>query len=129
VAAQIRLLLVLHQNQFSGSLRRGPNSLFRLLEPNADHPIFNLSGPASGTDFAAQAMLAAVDMELPAMPWACDHACLQSSFSERSTGMRADAVQHMIVVTVAIDRKDTSRSDYLTTGPIGKFCSGDQREQ
>src|SRR5262249_21849857 len=54
---------------------------------------FHLHREALVRHLAVEAVLAALDVELPAVPGAGDYGAVQSPFAERAAGVRANAIQ------------------------------------
>jgi len=66
-------------------------------------------------DALVQAMLSSTDAELPAVPWAGDDVSAQHAFTERASGVRTDAVEHVKDTTDIEDGKDSAiRNNFRT---------------
>jgi hypothetical protein len=62
-------------------------------------------------DLRAEAMLARPHVKLPAVPWAGQDSVLQSPLPQRSACMRANAIQHVPLISDMKHRKQPSFSD------------------
>ena len=101
-----------------------------LQEPSADFghdfAVFDSGFVLSLADTLIQAMLSRADVELPAVPGAGDDVSAQRALTERTAGVRTDAVEHMQDSIDIEYGKDSAIRDHFRTAARRNGCDIDQ---
>ena len=97
-----------------------------LVDFHVELPILDLGVIAAGADAWCECVLAGGDMELPAVPWAGDDIAAERTFSERSAGVRADAVEDVEFSGQIVDGEDPAIGDNFAGCAFGEIGGIDE---
>src|SRR5262245_13425291 len=104
------------------SRTRPRTALLSFCHVNPHFPFLHARCQCRLANRGAELMLAGADVELPAMPWTCDHAAGDFAFSKRPALMRTNAIQG-IEIAVDIEQRDNTIPSHGFKGAAGRAVS------